>query len=59
MPCTLESDNPYAALHQDEDDSDDDAQKQEKAPTLPLFRLAPPTFAFGTNDNNDDFDPDL
>jgi hypothetical protein len=60
QPCTLESDNPYAALHQ-EDDSDEDAQPQRLAdvPTLPLFRLAPPTFAFGTSTNDDDLDPDL
>lgn len=60
---TLESDNPYAALDNG-DDSDEEQQLHQElmeAPTLPLFRLAPPSFAInGSNGiNDDDVDPDL
>lgn len=58
-PSVLECDNPYAALGGDDDDSDDDEQQHaQPPPTLPLFRLAPASFAVGGN-NDADVDPDL
>lgn len=58
-PCELKSNNPYAALGAG--DSDDEEEQQQVAlPTLPLFRLAPPSFVMGGNNNDDDdVDPDL
>lgn len=55
-PSVLERDNPYAVLegHDSSDDEDHgDAHYRQEQPTLPLFRLAPPTFSLQSDTHND------